>query len=250
MGPLWDTRFELKPDTWVFVPTEETIKIGKEIKHAVERVWIPPQYYFHLRSGGHVRALRSHLHNSLFVHVDIRNFFGSINRTRVTRCLKDLFGYADARKMANVSTVIHPNNRHYILPFGFVQSPVIASLCLVKSALGSVLHEIVNDDNFAVSVYVDDIVLSGNDKELLQQALAKVSTAAERSGLPLNPEKEEGPSAMITAFNVRLSHGKLEIEPGRMAEFLDSYRTTGNERVKDGIHSYVESVNPAQAIAL
>jgi hypothetical protein len=125
MPLLWDTRFQLKPGTWVFVPTLESVQNGKEIKQAIGRVWLPPTNYYHLRSGGHVKALEAHLHNAIFAHLDIRDFFGSINKTRVTRCVKDLFGYPEGRRIANLSTVVHPDSRRMILPFGFVQSPIL-----------------------------------------------------------------------------------------------------------------------------
>jgi hypothetical protein len=136
MNPEWSKRFELKPGRWVYVPTAETRKLGREIKLAIERRWTPPPYYFHLRRGGHVQALSSHVGNYIFARLDIQNFFGSINRTRVTRCLTSKFGYKQAREWANASTVVDRDTKRSFVPFGFVQSPIVASLCLSESALG------------------------------------------------------------------------------------------------------------------
>ena len=88
MHPKWVNRFELKPGRWVFEPSAESKALGQKIKAAVEKAWRPPNFYFHLRSGGHVEAVRSHLENTHFLRVDIQDFFGSVNRTRITRCLK------------------------------------------------------------------------------------------------------------------------------------------------------------------
>src|SRR5262245_45013433 len=138
-APKWSTKFPLKPGKWVFVPTNETVKVGREIKKAVEKYWKKrPRYFYHLRAGGHIAALRSHLGNSTFVRLDITDFFGSINRSRITRCLVPMVGFKKAREWANASTVIDPGNpKRWIVPFGFVQSPILASLCLEQSALGS-----------------------------------------------------------------------------------------------------------------
>ena len=87
MNPKWSSKFELKPGKWVFVPTPEAVTTGKKIKKTIEKCWRPPAYFFHLRVGGHVEALRSHLNHDNFLRVDIKDFFGSISRTRVTRCL-------------------------------------------------------------------------------------------------------------------------------------------------------------------
>lgn len=249
MPAKWRTRFQLKPGSWVFVPTEETVDKGLEIKRSIEERWKPPSYYFHLRNGGHVKALQSHLAHTSFVHLDIRDFFGSINRTRVTRCLKEIFGYPAARAMANESTVFHPEDksRRSILPFGFVQSPIIASICLYQSALGRCLHKLTKSKSIRVSVYVDDIVVSTDSHELSAEVLGKIAESSERAGFELNSDKQEGPTESITAFNINLSHLNLLIEPERFARFLKAYEGSESEFQRDGILGYVGGVNVGQA---
>ena len=65
--------------------------MGAKIKTQVEGVWTAPDYFFHLRAGGHVRALQVHMGQTSFLHLDIQDFFGCVNRSRVTRCLSPLF---------------------------------------------------------------------------------------------------------------------------------------------------------------
>lgn len=247
MPSKWTSKFELKPNTWVFVPTSDSIKIGKEIKSAIEQQWTLPDNYYHLHAGGHLRALNSHLANLFFAHLDIKDFFGSINKSRVTRCLKGLFSYETAREMASESVVVHPTDKKLILPFGFVQSPILASLCLASSALGKCLHDISQKHDVNVSVYVDDIILSSRDEKQLQEAVCAVRVAAERSKFVLNAKKEEGPSAQITAFNIELSNASLAVEPRRLANFIASYRSAVSESKRRGIFGYVNAVNTAQA---
>lgn len=251
MSQKWDSRFELKPGSWVFVPTDESRQTGIDIKAALEGRWRPPKNYFHLREGGHVAAVKSHVENKCFVHLDIQDFFGSINRTRVTRCLKDRFGYAQAREIANQSTVVHPERegRQFILPFGFVQSPLIASICLYQSALGACLKRL-GGRGITVSVYVDDILISGPDESHLLPALEQIKQAAERAGFSLNASKEEGPSASISAFNIELSHQSLAIAPERWAEFAEAFKASESEHQKHGILGYINSVNGDQGAEL
>lgn len=246
MTPKWSSRFELKLGAWVFVPTEETIKAGKEIKQALSARWKPPSNYYHLLSGGHVEALRAHIGNSWFIHLDIKDFFGSISRSRITRALKNLFGYEQARSIANASTVIHPTRGDYILPFGFVQSPLIASVCLHKSALGRCLRDL-EKTGVTVSIYVDDLILSTTDPLVAQQALAAVKLAAERSEFRLNPDKEEGPAEKITAFNIDLSAKCLAIETERLAAFVEAFQAAESSHQQLGILGYVASVSLVQA---
>jgi len=249
MIPQWASRFELKPDTWVFVPTQASMKMGREIKRTIQARWDAPPNYYHLLAGGHVEALRIHADNTWFIHLDIKNFFGSINRSRITRSLKNLFGYSHAREIANLSTVIHPNFGGFILPFGFVQSPIIASICLHKSALGRCLS-LLQKSGTRVSVYVDDLIISSDTLEVAVEALTAIKHSAERSGFELNHEKEEGPAPKITAFNLDLSKNRLAVEPNRLKEFSEAFLGATSEHQQRGIIGYVESVNSDQATAI
>lgn len=247
----WRSRFQIKEGTWVFVPTKETIENGYKIKKRIENVWDSPDIFYHLKKGGHVKALRNHLDKKYFLHLDIKDFFGHINRSRVTRSLKDHLPYAEAREISMESTVRSPesSNSKYILPFGFVQSPIIASVCFSKSAFFGKLRSLCKD-GFTLSVYMDDIILSHNNCDKLNEQMSSLKEASERSGFPLNEKKQEGPGECVTAFNVFLKQGELRIIPGKFDEFKNAYRNSGNEFQRDGIESYVSSINPSQAALL
>lgn len=243
----WDTRFELKPGTWVFVPTEASRELGYTIKKLVEERWRAPKNYFHLTSGGHVQAIKSHVESKYFAHLDIQNFFGQVSASRITRWLKPLVGYDRAREFSKASTVAHPIDGGTMLPFGFVQSPVLASLCLFHSSLGRCLRVLPVLLGVKVSVYVDDIVLSSPREEDLREAVRMVDDYAARSGFPINPDKREGPAIGVTAFNIALAHRSLCIEDERWKRFLSAFHGTDSEFVRRGIQSYVLSVSPEQA---
>ncbi|OGS93349.1 MAG: hypothetical protein A2061_01245 [Gallionellales bacterium GWA2_59_43] len=245
----WRSKFKIKECTWVFVPTDETIATGLQVKELIEGYWSAPDHYYHLRKGGHVLALQKHTKHKFFIHLDIQNFFGQINKSRVTRCLKEHIPYESAREIAVESTVRLPESAEtkFILPFGFVQSPIIASLCLSKSALGRYLYRLEQRKGLDVSVYMDDILISGDNIEELEQELVKIKAAAEKSGLPLNPLKQEGPDTCVSAFNIRLSQGLLKIIPSKLQELANTYSSSTNEHQRAGILNYVLSINLAQA---
>lgn len=235
------------------MPDDITKIRGKEIKNAIATKWNPPHYYAHLRKGGHVTALKKHLGNTLFIRTDIEQFFNSINRNRVTRHLHTLFkDYSLARSMASESTVLWPDHtpKSYILPYGFVQSAVIASLCLHKSALGRYLNKL-EGNGFKVSVYMDDILVSTSlPIEQAEAVLAEIRSKANRSLLELNPAKTIGPVDSICAFNVTLTQHYIEISNERLAEFEKELSDTNKQSVVDGILGYVETISPAQADSL
>lgn len=249
MEPRWDSKFELKPGKWVFVPNGDMIKLGAKIKDEIGQRWKAPAYYYHLRQGGHVAALKAHLGQTCFIHVDIENFFQSINRSRVTRALKGMYSYAEARDIANLSTVRLPEDaeRRYILPYGFVQSTLLASICLRRSALGNYLKQLSATDGIEVSVYVDDIIISLNDKTLAEQIFSNIEGVAKKSDFYLNQTKGQGPAEKISAFNIELSQNSLHVLPDRWHAFLDAMREDGNPHRHQAILGYVDSVNPAQA---
>ncbi|VVE56464.1 hypothetical protein PCA20602_05105 [Pandoraea capi] len=252
MSQRWDSKFELKPGKWVYVPNADTIERGREIKRHIEDRWKSPSYFFHLRRGGHVSAMKSHLGQNSFVHLDIRDFFGSVSRTRVTRCLKGMFSYDEAREIANFSTIVlsKDGKREFSLPFGFVQSTLLASICLHKSALGACLKRLAGVEGVRVSVYVDDIVVSSTHPDVSEAAMAELKSAAARSGFILNEEKEQGPAASVSAFNIALSKYDLAVTTARWRQFLDALRMATTESQSEGILGYVGSVNPAQAKSL
>ncbi|WBA81981.1 reverse transcriptase domain-containing protein [Endozoicomonas sp. GU-1] len=248
--PKWVSKFELKPGVWVFVPSKESVNVGRSIKDVLEGCWFAPGYYYHLKKGGHVKALKSHTSGKFFIHLDLKRFFYAINRSRITRSLKEYLGYEKAREIAIASTVPAPDSQElaYILPFGFVQSPILASVCLRHSKLGTVLHRLSKAKGTEVSVYVDDIVISTQSLETAEAALTQVKEAAERSRFPLNTDKEEGPAEKVTAFNIELSHSSLVLSDQRFDKFLEIYQYSENYHQIAGILGYIESVNHQQSL--
>jgi hypothetical protein len=153
---------------------------------------------------------------------------------------------------AIASTVRLPEsiNKKYVLPFGFVQSPIIASLCLQKSGLGKYLNVLSKKTDISVSVYMDDIIISGDNSSALEKIIKEINLVSEKSKFKLNPDKEEGPSKKITAFNIDLSYGLLKISDIRFESFNSDYEAAKNENQRKGIISYIHSVNKKQAEVL
>ncbi|MDP9918527.1 hypothetical protein J2W24_004187 [Variovorax boronicumulans] len=254
MNPKWSSRFELKhpgSGKWVFVPTTASIEAGEKIRKLIANRWKVPPYYYHLRAGGHVEALRAHLRHSHFLHIDIKDFFGSINRSRVGRALREYVQHEEAREMANASTVRDPADKNrYFLPYGFVQSPMVASLCLSKSRLGTYLDNLHAMDGVSLSVYVDDIIISSDDPKVCTSILSELGAAAEKANFTLNEAKQQGPAPVITAFNIVLEHAGMRVDEPRLQAFAVKLKEPTSQSQRAGIISYVKSVSPEQGAAL
>ncbi len=247
---VWKNKFKLKPNRWVFEPSDASRRVGKGILRDINRKWSPPVYFYHHQEGGHVAAVRVHLKNSYFFSLDIENYFNSINKTRLTRVLQSIFPYKLARKMANESVVRNPDEkRQWILPYGFCQSTILASLALDRSALGTFLRECQKRKDVDITVYVDDIIFSSNDVDLLKGVEKEALSKIEKSKFLISKRKSQETSAAITVFNIEISNNLMRISDARVREFRGDLVDASSNMVA-GIESYVRSVNPSQVADL
>lgn len=250
MRNLFDHHFALKPGTKVYVPTEHGREVGSLIKKRVERLWQAPSNYFHLRDGGHVAAARLHQHQPWVASMDLKRFFEQISRSRVQRSLRRIgMPNKEAFELACDSVVDKaPPNREFSIPFGFVQSPILASVVLAHSALGSTLNRL-RSDGLCVSVYVDDITISANSEAQVVDAMTSLRAATRTSNFQFNEQKTQEPGPDVTNFNIRFGSGQMMIVRDRMAKFEAAIRS-GSEWRTAGILGYVGAVNKDQAAEL
>lgn len=252
--PVCLFSFELKPGKIVYVPDEATKAFGRALKEKIEARWFPPPYYIHLGQRGHVRALDDHLDSAYFARMDIKSFFGSIEKNRITRHLTDVVdSYKEARAAAVMSTVplkVPGEKTKYVLPFGFVQSPIVATLCLAHTKLGTAIRKL--STSFKITVYVDDILISTSGaRESLQHAYDELLGAVTASKFVLNEEKLRAPAETTTVFNIDLATHQKRISEERLEEFRAALvQNAGNVRAVSGILGYVRSVNAEQAETL
>lgn len=239
----WLHKFEIREGRWVFVPDEHTISYGYKVKSLVEAAWKPPQFYAHLAKGGHLRALETHLKNHIFFRVDFHHFFDSISANRITRNLNGYMSFDKAREIAKLSTVPNPKNGRPILPFGFVQSPVLASLCLHKSSVGKFLCRL-STKGYLVTVYVDDIIVSSQfSQHVMEQAYRELLGKIERSGFTINAAKSQPPLPTVTAFNIQCRYGEMKLTTERLTKFTNIIESSINEAQIDAIQRYIRMAN-------
>lgn len=225
----------------VFVPTKIGRRIGNEIKDKVERAYNFDRIYFHLQRGGHVAAMHHHRDNRFFARIDISNFFYSISRRRVQSAL-DRAGVGNPRFYAQWSTIINPFAApRYALPYGFVQSPILASLVVATSGLGQ--HLLALPANIRVGVYVDDISLSSDDDAALLQAYSATLDAIAADGFEVSSGKLRPPAGSIDIFNCNLEHGISSVLDGRIQEFFTRNPTLEAEAAFGAYRASVESGN-------
>lgn len=237
-------KFKTDRGLVIFVPSTKGRKQGGEIVKAVLKRWTPPDYFFHFRSGGHVAASLIQLSNTSFARLDIKSFFDTITRSKVHRALRRIgISQRDALAIAMCSTVRKPAMRGFSLPFGYVQSPILASVVLDSSALGAALRAA--EAKISLAVYVDDILMSAATDEELTQQVEALDAAARLAGFELHQLKRQLGST-VEAFNLNLANNAARVTDERMAEWIQAERSSNNLR-ECAIVRYVRGINPAQA---
>ena len=142
----------------IFVPNDFSIELGNKLKRKVAEKYSFDSFFYHFKDGSHVVALHRHRKNAFFCRVDISRFFYSIRRNRLKRILRSI-GVPKPEFYAKWSTVKNPFvGGGYVLPYGFVQSPILATLVLSESPIGNYLRSL--PGSITPSVYMDDICLS------------------------------------------------------------------------------------------
>lgn len=203
---------------WIFVPTEQCERKGRRIMSFFKKFKFPDHYY-HYKKGGHVAALHAHVDSEWFFRIDIKNFYYSVARMRVTRALRS-HGYQGANTLAQWSCVRTPyaEGRPHVLPIGFVQSPLLASLVLMKSQVEAAIKRAIAN-GVIISVYMDDFIGSHDDKQILTAAYEDIRKASVAAGLIPNPDKLVPPAEAIIAFNCELKNGSATVTAERIAEY-------------------------------
>jgi hypothetical protein len=148
-------------------------------------------------------------------------------------------------EIAQQSTVMKmPGN--FSLPYGFVQSPVLASLALDRSALGRRIALLARSNRVRLSCYVDDVVLSAVEECAVESGRLALIEAARVSNFVLNSTKSQLPGPRVTVFNIVLSNGQMALTADRMHQF-EKDLTDATPLAAAAILAYARSVNPSQA---
>lgn len=210
----------------VFVPSDLGRDIGEDIKAQVEATYQFDDFVYHLKkNGGHVAALHAHRQHQFFARVDIRRFFYSIARNRVRRALSGI-RIPRARHYAKWSCVKNPyGNPSYVLPYGFVQSPILATLVLMESGVGAFLRALKGEGAVTVSVYMDDISLSSDDLGTLWVAFDELLNRLAEANFEVSPEKVREPTTAMDVFNCDLQCGQTEVQQQRIDLFESQARS-------------------------
>lgn len=214
----------LHRNKYIFIPGNEANRRGEVILRFIDRKVTFPKTFFHYISGGHVAAIHRHISHAYFFKCDLEQFFYSISRNRVAAALRQ-FGFHDARDYAKWSCVRNPyQDPSYSLPIGFIQSPALATLTLMKTPVIKTIEEGEKLGIFT-SVYLDDIVCSGNDLETLTSFSNSLLDTINLANF--SAHKIIAPSSEIRVFNCSVKQGYANVSDDRIQRFIAEQRGAG-----------------------
>lgn len=235
---------------FAYVPTAQNRLVGLRHVSHIRSKWSPHSSFFHFQKGGHVAAMRLHVGSEYFLKFDIADFFPSVHRNRIIKCLKKVgYSFYEAESFAVFSTVRSKSCNKFVIPFGFTQSSLLASLDLYFSNLGKFLFNL--PISVSLSVYMDDIILSSNDKALLTQIASGCVDAFLESGYKVNQRKSVlTPTSAVSAFNIILQKNGLSLNEKKIEFFENEMAKKANPLYSRAIWGYVNTINPNQSIEI
>ena len=231
----------------MYVPTLKCKEYGYKLNKKIVSRWHPDPYFYHMKkAGGHVAAMRPHVDQSFLASIDLTKFFTSVSRTRVHRALCKIgFSNRAALDIATESCVQVGGQK--FLPYGFPQSMLLATLVFGKSALGAEVRKL-RAEGVVITVYVDDILISSNDIEILKVAYDRIVSSIQLSGFEASSDKSEEPDTSINSFNCNIAD-RIKIVDERMERFRQQL-AFASPRARDAILRYVGVISTDQAAEL
>lgn len=237
----YEYSFEIKPGKPVYIQRKDALERGLALTAEVEEQYQPnPLFYHFKRRGGHVAAMRVHTANSHFSRFDLEDFFAHVTRTKIVRALLNL-GWAPREAFEDASDSVVVRAGAKVLPFGFHQSPLLATLVLEQSALGKFLIGLAAE-GLTVSVYMDDILISSNDRDRLEAVSDELVSIATDAGFPLSTSKSAVAMEEAEVFNCLLSEQKIRFLDRRMAKFIADHGVA-SEAGQLAIQGYIRAVS-------
>jgi hypothetical protein len=135
-----------------------------------------------------------------------------------------------------------PGPKH-ALPIGFVQSPLLASLALIKSEVADAIER-ARAKGVCISFYLDDFIGSHDNEVILTAAYEDIRETCVAAGFTPNLSKLVPPQAAIVAFNCDLTNGSAEVTSARLAKYLSrTDRTLLSDAGFDEYRDLVRSQN-------
>lgn len=153
-----------------------------------------PEYIYGFETGKSIPVMsRIHVDKDFVISLDIKNFFPSITERLVNQIFRKAgMGEAPAKLLSELCTY------KFFVPQGALTSPKISNI-VAASTFGPEIHEMCMRLGLTLSIYADDITISGNNQPTeagdpaqtynFGEIISDVTTAVRKYGFNINREK-------------------------------------------------------------
>ncbi|MBU1319885.1 MAG: reverse transcriptase family protein [candidate division Zixibacteria bacterium] len=164
------------------VPHGEFKELLRKIDQQLKRCPIPNYFYGSRKGVSAIDCALVHLHSPYILKLDLKDFFPSTDYRRVSNSLSQV---CDKEAVLKLLTELCTFQHH--LPQGFPTSTTIAELTLIP--LAQRLFGMCNQYGLQLSIYVDDICISGSP--VLLRLEARILRMFQEMHFRLNLKKKE-----------------------------------------------------------
>ena len=168
----------------IYVPMFFLQKEHKHIMSTILSGLLIDEHAYAYRKGVSIEdCAKPHIKKDVLIHLDIKNFFGSITEDMVYETLISETGYAKSlcRFLSQLCCL------HGSLPQGTITSPMLSNIVFCQCDIA--LSDLAKKYNMDYTRYSDDLFFSGNQTVSVKDFLKEVSNTLLRFGFKLNTEK-------------------------------------------------------------
>jgi len=181
----------------------KTLKIiQKRIKNLLDRIKIP-NYIFNLSKGkSHIDNGRLHFSNSVMMRLDIKKYFPSTSSKRVYRFFRNRMKCSPDVAGILVSLLTYKGH----LPTGSPHSPILSYFANIE--MWESIDKIMADTNCTISVWVDDITISGD--KIPENTKLSIKQAIKSNGFKYHKEKHYKEEDAKEVTGIIISNNQLK----------------------------------------
>lgn len=144
-----------------------------------------PDYVCAFEIGKTIPDMASnHIKKAVVISIDIKDFFPSIKQALVERVARECLNLPEsaARVFSEVTTF------KYYVPQGALTSPKIANI-ITATTFGPILKEYCDANGLTMTIYADDVTISGPSETNVKEVISKVGTTLGLFGFRVNKDK-------------------------------------------------------------
>lgn len=166
-------------------PSNGLDRVLKQLRLGLDSVsnYKPPnEVHGFVKGRGTLTNAAMHLNKDVVLSVDLRDFFATVDRTRVVQAL-DTFGFdSDAATAVAGVTLVAGS-----LAQGFSTSPLLSNMAFFNTDIE--IAKLASNAGIAYTRYVDDLVFSGSQDDINDQLLETITALLKSLGWAVNSKK-------------------------------------------------------------